>query len=96
MAPTSNKKPATRSERINLRASAREQRLIRLGAKKRGEKITRFILDSACAAAEMTLADQKHFDLPSAQFARFTDALDRPAKAIPGLRRLFSERSVIE
>lgn len=90
------KASAARSRRINFRASAREERLIRLGAEKRGEKVTRFIVQSACSAAEMALADEKHFELPPAQFARFTEALDRPAKAIPALQRLFSEKSVIE
>jgi uncharacterized protein (DUF1778 family) len=90
------RKSAVRSQRINFRASPKEARLIRLGAQKRGEKVTRFIVESACSAAEMALADQKHFELPPAQFARFTEALDRPAKAIPALQRLFLERSAIE
>jgi uncharacterized protein (DUF1778 family) len=96
MASAPKKNPAVRSQRINFRASAREERLIRLGAEKRGEKVTRFIVESACSAAEMALADQKHFELPPAQFARFTEALDRPAKVIPALQKLFSEKSIIE
>jgi uncharacterized protein (DUF1778 family) len=96
MSSASKKNPAARSQRINFRASAREERLIRLGAEKRGEKVTRFIVESACSAAEMVLAEQKHFELPPAQFARFAEALDRPAKVIPALQRLFSEKSVIE
>lgn len=90
------KKRTTRSRRINFRASADEERLIRLGAEKTGEKVTRFIVRSACSAAEMALAEQKHFELPPAQFALFAEALDRPAKVIPALQKLFSEKSVIE
>lgn len=90
------KKSSARSQRINFRASAREERLIRLGAEKRGEKVTRFIVESACTAAEMVLANDKQFELAPAQFARFTEALDRPAKAIPALQRLFAEKSLIE
>lgn len=90
------KKSAARRQRINFRVSDSEERLIRLGAEKRGEKVTRFIVESACRAAEMALADQKHFELPAAQFARFTQALDRPAKAIPALQRLFAEKSILE
>ncbi len=90
------KKPATRRQRINFRASDSEERLIRLGAEKRGQKVTRFIVESACSAAEIALADQKHFELPAAQFARFTQALDRPAKFNPALQRLFSEKSILE
>lgn len=87
---------AARSRRINFRASAGEERLIRLGARKRGEKVTRFIVESACSAAEHALADEKHFELSPAHFARFAEALERPAKVIPALQRLFSERSAIE
>jgi uncharacterized protein (DUF1778 family) len=62
----------------------------------RGEKVTRFIVESACTAAEMALADRKHFELPPTQFARFAEALDRPAKVIPALQKLFSEKSLLE
>ena len=96
MATAAKKRSTGRSQRINFRASADEERLIRLGAEKRGEKVTRFIVLSACSAAEMALADQKHFELAPSQFARFAEALDRPAKVIPALQKLFSEKSVIE
>jgi uncharacterized protein (DUF1778 family) len=96
MASVFKKKSATRRQRINFRASDSEERLIRLGAEKRGEKVTRFIVESACSAAEMVLADQRHFELPPAQFARFAQALDRPAKVSPALQRLFSEKSILE
>jgi uncharacterized protein (DUF1778 family) len=99
MTPSPKKKssrPSQRSQRINFRVSAREEQLIRLGAEKRGEKVTQFIVESACSAAELALANDQHFALSPAEFARFTDALDRPAKAIPALQRLFAEKSVIE
>jgi uncharacterized protein (DUF1778 family) len=96
MASAQKKRSAARSQRINFRASAQETRLIRLGAEKQGEPVTRFIVQSACSAAEMALADQKHFELPPAQFARFIEALDRPAQVIPALKKLFSEDSVLE
>jgi uncharacterized protein (DUF1778 family) len=96
MATAVKKRSTAKSERINFRVSAAEERLIRLGAEKRGEKVTRFIVQSACAAAEVALADQKHFEVAPAQFARFADALDRPAKVIPSLQKLFAQKSVLE
>jgi uncharacterized protein (DUF1778 family) len=89
-------KPTAKQRRINFRASAREERLIRLGAEKRGMKITQFIIESACAEAEVALSDQTHFELPHTQFVRFTQALDRPAKVIPALQKLFAEESILE
>lgn len=96
MATALKNKSKARSQRINFRASAQEERLIRRGAEMRGEKVTRFIVESACSAAAIALADEKHFELPPVQFARFAEALDRPAQAIPALQRLFTEKSVIE
>jgi uncharacterized protein (DUF1778 family) len=85
-----------RSQRINFRASLSEERLIRLGAKKKGDKMTRFIIESACSAAERLLADEKHFELAPSQFSRFAEALDGPAKAIPALQKLLTEESLLE
>lgn len=96
MAAALKKSSIARSQRFNFRASAREERLIRLGAEKKGIKVTQFIIESACSAAVIALADQKHFELPPKQFAQFAEALDRPAKAIPALQKLFSEKSIIE
>jgi uncharacterized protein (DUF1778 family) len=96
MATSVKGRSTAKSRRINFRASADEERLIRLGAEKRGEELTRFIVQSACSAAEVALADQRHFELSAVKFARFKDALDRPAKVVPALQKLFSEKSVIE
>ena len=90
------RKKITRSSRIDLRATRDEERLIRLGAERRGENFTRFIVKSACSEAEVALADQKHFNLPADKFDEFVAALDRPAKAISALRKLFSEPSILE
>ena len=96
MATAIKKRSRAKSQRINFRASADEERLIRLGAEKRGEKVTHFIVQSACAAAEVALADQKQFELAPTQFARFAEALDSPAKVIPSLQKLFAQKSVLE
>jgi uncharacterized protein (DUF1778 family) len=88
----------TRSRRINLRASAPQETLIRAGAKVRGVNITDFILESACTRAEQVIADQTTFTLSPQQWRAFTDALDRPpmAKPKPRLQKLLSEKSVLE
>jgi len=96
MAQALRKKSAMRSSRIDLRATRDEERLIRLGAERRGENFTRFILQSACNEAEVALADQKQFSLSPVQFDKFVAALDRPGKVIPALQKLFSERTVLE
>jgi uncharacterized protein (DUF1778 family) len=88
----------TRSRRINLRASAPQETLIRAGAKVRGVNVTDFILESACTRAEQIIADQTTFTLSPQQWKAFTDALDRPPllHPKPRLKRLLSEPSVAE
>jgi uncharacterized protein (DUF1778 family) len=93
MPPTTRKQ---RTERLNVRLSDREARLIRLGAEHRGVNITNFILESACVRAEQEIADARHFELSSADWQRFCQALDRPARTQPRLKKLLSESSILE
>jgi uncharacterized protein (DUF1778 family) len=88
----------TRSRRINLRASQRQEMLIRAGAKVRGVNVTDFILESACKSAQHVIADQTTFALSPRQWKLFTKALDRPplAKPKPRLKKLLSEKTVLE
>jgi uncharacterized protein (DUF1778 family) len=85
-----------RTERLNVRLSDREAILIRLGAERRGVNITNFILESACARAEQEIADARHFELSSRDWQKFSQALDRPARAKPRLKKLFAESTVLE
>ena len=86
----------TRTRRINLRATDRQERLIRTGAETTGISVTDFILDSACLQAEHVLADKREFIGSPKQWKVFVEALDRPAQIKPELARLFSETGVHE
>lgn len=81
---------ATRKRRINLRATDRQEKLIRTGAETSGISLTDFILESACLQAEHVLADKREFVASPAQWKAFTEALDRPAGIKPELARLYS------
>jgi uncharacterized protein (DUF1778 family) len=85
-----------RTERLNVRLSSREAKLIRLGAERRGVNVTNFILESACVRAEQEIADARLFQIRSKDWQRFSDALDRPARVKPRLKKLFSESTVLE
>ena len=82
---------ATRTRRLNIRATERQEELIRTGANTKGVSVTDFILESACLQAEQTIADQCEFVISPRRWRAFMDALDRPAEAKPGLVRLFDE-----
>ncbi|MEV4100878.1 DUF1778 domain-containing protein [Nonomuraea sp. NPDC049649] len=80
-----------RETRLNLRANARQNTLIRLAAKATNTTVTAFILDSASKAAEQVLADRRWFMLDEAAWAAFEDSLERPAVIKPRLADLISE-----
>jgi len=85
-----------KSRRINARISDAEEALLRSGARRKGQTMTEFIVQSACAVAEIELAEQKEFTLPPAQWQAFLAALDKPTEFNPALHRLLTEPSVIE
>lgn len=87
--PVARTRPA-RTRRINLRATDRQEKLIRTGAEVKGVSLTDFILESACLQAEHALADKREFIASPSQWKAFTAALDRPARINPRLARLFS------
>jgi uncharacterized protein (DUF1778 family) len=87
--PAGRSKPA-RTRRINLRATQRQEKLIRTGAEAHGVSLTDFILESACLQAEHALADKQEFVASPKQWQLFLGALDRPARVIPELARLLS------
>jgi uncharacterized protein (DUF1778 family) len=85
-----------KDRRINLRATSSQENLIRAAADRRGISMTDFILESACTCAEEAIAGQVHFLLSEKQWKAFTEALDRPARVKPALRKLLTEPSILE
>jgi len=85
-----------RTRRINLRATDRQETLIRTGAQLAGASVTDFIIDSACSQAERVLADKREFAASPKQWRAFVTVLDQPARVKPALARLFSEASADE
>jgi uncharacterized protein (DUF1778 family) len=83
-----------KNRRFQLRTSAREETLIKVAAERQGVNVTDFILSAAREKAQETLADQTRFVLQEGQWKEFMNALDRPAREKPRLRKLFTESHV--
>ncbi|SRR5258708_23560085 len=83
-----------KDRRFQLRTTAREETLIKVAADRQGVNVTDFILSAAREKAEEALADQKKFVLNERQWKEFMEALDRPAREKPRLKRLFAESHV--
>ena len=87
---------ATKEFRFNLRATKAQREVVERGAAVHGQKMSDFILSSACEKAEQILAEQRNFVVPSTQWDAFVAALDRPPVRHARLARLMSEPSILE
>jgi uncharacterized protein (DUF1778 family) len=73
---------SARSEKLDLRLSQEAKQTLRAAATASHRSISDFVLESALARADETLA--------------FLTALDAPVRQLPRLRRLLKSRSVFE
>ncbi|MFT4217870.1 MAG: DUF1778 domain-containing protein [Micropruina sp.] len=81
-----------KSQRINLRATARQEGLLRRAAEATDHTLTDFILDSAVSNAQRVLADQRWFIATDQQYQDFLVLLDAPLPSTERFDRLFSHR----
>ena len=86
----------TREDRISVRATPTQRRVLEKAAEATGKTLTSFVLDAASTEAQRALADRRLFMLDDAQWTRFTDALERPSIEKPRLRRLLTTPSVLD
>jgi uncharacterized protein (DUF1778 family) len=77
-----------RDHRLNFRASAQQQQLIRQAAEATDSTVTDFILGSVLESAERVLADRKWFVASEEQWTEFQALLDAPLVSMPNLDRL--------
>jgi uncharacterized protein (DUF1778 family) len=87
---------AAKSERIELRVSAKQKDTFARAAEARGETMTDFINEAASVAAEEALANRTSFAISSRQWRAFMAALDRPAQPKKRLAKLLKKKSVLE
>ena len=71
-------RPASKDQRINLRATRRQEQLLRRAAQVTDHSLTEFILDSAVVEAERVLADRRWFVATDEQFSEFQRLLGAP------------------
>lgn len=84
---------AARQARINLRASARQEQLLKQAAAATDRTMTDFVLDSAVVEAERVLADRRWFLIDDERWDEFQRLLEQPARDLPKLRTLLAKPS---
>lgn len=87
---------AVRTEKLDLRVSPDNKRLLQTAASASRRSLSEFVLESALARAAETLPDRQRFGLDAERWAAFQAALDAPPRPLPRLRRLLSEPTVFE
>jgi uncharacterized protein (DUF1778 family) len=85
-----------RTEKLDLRLTPKAKRTLQAAATAECRKVSDFVLESALARAEETLAERQRFGLSAERWAEFLEALDAPPRDLPRVRRLFKERSPFE
>ncbi len=89
-------KPASRTEKLDIRLTPKAKQTLQAAAAAERRKVSEFVLESALARAEETLADRQRFELDAERWTAFLEALDAPPRDLPRVRRLFEELSPFE
>lgn len=91
-----NLRTEAKSERIDIRTTARVKRVLQEAAAAKSKSVTEFVLDVALTEAAEVLAERRLFLLDQNQWDAFMAALDAPTKPKPRLEALLREPSVFE
>jgi uncharacterized protein (DUF1778 family) len=82
-----------RSRRMDIRTTAEEREMIDRAVAATGTYLTEFVVTHAYDAARRVLADRERFDLDPDALKAWEAINSRPARELPGLRRLMQRRS---
>lgn len=87
----------TKESRLSIRVDAARKAIIARAAKRQGETVSEFVLEIAYQAAAELLVDEEPISLSKKQLAHIFETLDRPPpKSAAAIRKLLSERSILD
>ncbi len=85
-----------RTEKLDLRVSRSTKRTLEAAAAVSHRSVSAFVLESALARADETLADRRTFNLSKAKWTEFLTALDAPTRPLPRMQRLLTEPGLFD
>ncbi len=88
-----SRSPRRRSHRLEVRTTAEDRALIDRAVRATGGDLTDFVITNLRVAARRVLADRSHFFLDEAAAAAWDELNERPARDLPGVRRLMDRKS---
>jgi len=80
-----------KAARINLRTTRERDTLIRRAAGAHRKSVSEFVLEAACRSAESTLLDTKTILLDKQGWEQLSEELDRDAREVSELVKLFRD-----
>lgn len=86
----------SKTERIDVRASATVKQLLQEAARSCHKNVSEFLLDAGIVAANQALADRRHFVLTEEHWEAFQQALDAPLQQLPRLKKLMTEPGILD
>jgi uncharacterized protein (DUF1778 family) len=86
----------SKSERIDVRASAPVKQLLQEAARAAHKNVSEFLLDAGIIAAHQTLAERNRFELSDEKWLGFHTALDQPVASRAKLNKLLSEPGLLD
>lgn len=79
-----------RTEKLDIRISPSAKAKLQAAATSAHRQLSEFVLDSALARAEETLADRLVFQLDAERWTAFQAALDAPPRSMPQMKALLA------
>lgn len=89
-------KTARATDRWDFRVGSGADDLVRRAAEVSHRSLTDFVVEAAVVQADRVLSDRTRFVLDDEDWDRFSAALERDPRDVPGLAKLFSSRSVFD
>ncbi len=93
---TMAQRKSNKSSGMSFRASLREKALIDRAARAKDMSPSDYARRSILSQAEMDLADETEFVISAKAMAAFMTALDAPPRDRPRLKKLLTEKSILE
>ena len=88
---------SNKESRLSIRVDRARKAVIARAAKQQGDTVSDFVLENAYQMATELLADEEAISLSRKQVAHIFETLDRPpARSVAALRKLLSERSILD
>jgi uncharacterized protein (DUF1778 family) len=83
---------SARSTKLDLRLSPEAKQTLTAAAHAANRSVSQFVLESALARADETLAERRHFALDAQHWEAFLAALDAPVRTLPRLQMLLADK----